>query len=291
MRPFRFGVNMLSAVDRQSWTAKCRRAEQLGYDVILVPDHLGNPAPFPSVVAAAEATKSCKVGTFVINTPIWNAALLGREIITADRLTGGRLEIGLGIGRDRADHDAAGVAWLSAADRIERLENVLRVLTGDEAAGHRPGLPVLVAGNGQRMLELAARHADIVAFRPVGRMAGDSPGVTRLLDAATLAERVACFRTLAGGRADHVEANILVRTVIPTLHRRAEAERARTRFPHLSADALLETPALLIGTVLQMAAQLRERREAFGFSYLVVQEPSMEALAPVIEALAGDRSV
>lgn len=58
-------------------------------------------------------------------------------------------------------------------------------------------------------------------------------------------------------------------------------------FPELSTDALLETPALLIGTVAEMAARLCERRERFGFSYVVVQEPSMEALAPVIEAVAG----
>jgi hypothetical protein len=62
------------------------------------------------------------------------------------------------------------------------------------------------------------------------------------------------------------------------------AETAKSGFPELSTDALLETPALLIGTVADMAARLFERRERFGFSYVVVQESSMEALAPVIEA-------
>lgn len=44
-RPFRFGVNMLTPAGGTDWRTRCRRAEQLGYDVILVPDHLGLPAP------------------------------------------------------------------------------------------------------------------------------------------------------------------------------------------------------------------------------------------------------
>ena len=47
----------------------------------------------------------------------------------------------------------------------------------------------------------------------------------------------------------------------------------------------LDTPFLLIGTVRGIAAQLRERRDRFGFSYITVHEPSMATLAPVIEQL------
>ncbi len=46
-RPFRFGVNLLTPAPADEWRAKCRRAEELGYDVLLVPDHLGMVAPFP----------------------------------------------------------------------------------------------------------------------------------------------------------------------------------------------------------------------------------------------------
>ncbi|MEU1164425.1 LLM class flavin-dependent oxidoreductase, partial [Streptomyces sp. NPDC005921] len=62
-RPFRFGVNLLTSAPADEWRAKCRRAEQLGYDVILVPDHLGMPAPFPALVAAAGATERPRLGT------------------------------------------------------------------------------------------------------------------------------------------------------------------------------------------------------------------------------------
>lgn len=108
-RPFRFGVNLLSPAPADAWRAKCRRAEELGYDVILVPDHLGMPAPFPSLVAAAAATARPRLGTFVLNSGFWNPTLLAREVAGTDALTGGRLELGLGTGYIRAEHDAAGL--------------------------------------------------------------------------------------------------------------------------------------------------------------------------------------
>jgi hypothetical protein len=97
-RQFRFGVNFLESAPAEEWARKCRHAEALGYDVLLVPDHLGWPAPFPSLVAAAQATQRPRVGTFVLNAAFWNPVLLAREVATTDQLTGGRLELGLGAG-------------------------------------------------------------------------------------------------------------------------------------------------------------------------------------------------
>ena len=54
-----------------------------------------------------------------------------------------------------------------------------------------------------------------------------------------------------------------------------------------SAEDVLASPQILVGTVDQMVEDLRERRERFGFSYIVVTEPNMETLAPVVERLAG----
>lgn len=89
--PFRFAVSMLTPGTGEEWRARCRRAEELGYDLILVPDHLGMPAPFPALVAAAEATTRPRVGTFVLNAGFWNPTLLAREVTTTVALTGGRL--------------------------------------------------------------------------------------------------------------------------------------------------------------------------------------------------------
>jgi alkanesulfonate monooxygenase SsuD/methylene tetrahydromethanopterin reductase-like flavin-dependent oxidoreductase (luciferase family) len=81
-RPFRFGVSLLTPGPAGEWRARCRRAEELGYDVILVPDHLGMVAPFPALVAAAEATERPRLGTLVLNAGFWNPTLLAREVAT-----------------------------------------------------------------------------------------------------------------------------------------------------------------------------------------------------------------
>src|ERR1700744_3339214 len=120
-RPFRFGVNMLTPASAAEWRAKCRRAEELGYDVILVPDHLGWVAPFPALVAAAQATERARVGTLVLNAGFYNPTLLAREVATTDALTGGRLELGLVSGYVREECDAAFQTFGSPGERVDHL--------------------------------------------------------------------------------------------------------------------------------------------------------------------------
>src|SRR5262245_21046633 len=127
-RPFRFGVNLLTPASAGEWRAKCRRAEELGYDVILVPDHLGMPAPFPALVAAAGATERPRLGTFVLNAGFWNPTLLAREVATTNALTGGRLELGLGTGYVQAEHDRAGLPFGSPRERVDRLRRTVEEL-------------------------------------------------------------------------------------------------------------------------------------------------------------------
>src|SRR4051812_18547968 len=120
-RPFRFAVNLTAAATDEDWRAKCRQAEELGYDVILVPDHLGKVAPFPALVAAAQVTERPRLGTFVLNAGFWNPTLLAREVATVDALTGGRLELGLGAGYVQSEHDRAGLPFGSAGERGDHL--------------------------------------------------------------------------------------------------------------------------------------------------------------------------
>ncbi|GAA1263724.1 hypothetical protein GCM10009609_28620 [Pseudonocardia aurantiaca] len=81
--------------------------------------------------------------------------------------------------------------------------------------------------------------------------------------------------------------NVLVQAVVPTPDRRAAAEDLVTRYPdQMSAEEALETPYLLICTAAQMAEQLRERRERYGFTSITVHEPYQEAFEPVVELRA-----
>ncbi|MFG2856207.1 LLM class F420-dependent oxidoreductase [Streptomyces mirabilis] len=290
-RPFRFGVNLLAPAPLDEWRAKCRRAEELGYDVILVPDHLGMPAPFPSLVAAAEATERPRLGTFVL-AGFWNPTLLAREVATTDTLTGGRLELGLGTGYIRAEHDTAGLPWGSPRERVDHLQRTVeeleRLLGSDEhqpGAAQRPRVPLLIGANGDRMLRLTAEHADIAAFTG----ARTSPaGTLEPITAAALDERVALYREAAEGRKEPAELNLLIQVLAVDEDRSAAIRPWLPRIPNLTEDEVLELPIVLVGTLEQIVAQVRAQRERYGFSYLTVLEPNMEAFAPVVEALRDE---
>lgn len=294
---FRFGINFLEAASGQEWADKCRHAESLGYDVLLVPDHLGWPAPFPSLVAASQATTRPRVGTFVLNVGFWNPVLLAREVTTTDRLTDGRLEIGLGTGYVRSEFDDAGLTFGTPGSRVDHLERTVTELTRlleDPAHTPRPEQkprpPLMLGGNGNRVLRMAARHADIVAFSGAEQSPGQPDGSLRLLDAGRLAARVTAQREFSRDRERQPELNILVQHVVHTDDRAATAEEIKAYAPHLTPEQLSEVPTLLFGTVREMADQLRAHRERFGFTYITVLEPSMEAMAPVLAELrrAGD---
>ncbi|UFR05908.1 LLM class F420-dependent oxidoreductase [Streptomyces sp. Go40/10] len=293
-RPFRFGVNLLTPAPADEWRAKCRRAEDLGYDVILVPDHLGMVAPFPALVAAAEATRRPRLGTFVLNTGFWNPALLAREVATTDALTGGRLELGLGTGYVQAEHEAAGLPFGSPRERVDHLERTLAELDRLLGSGeHQPRpaqsrVPVLVGANGDRMLRLTAAHADIAAF--TGARPGRTPGTLEPLRAEELDERVARYRALAADRAEPAELNLLIQLVAVTDDPEPVLRPLLESLPGMTVDEVLALPIVLAGPLEDVVAKARAQRERFGFSYLTVLEPSMEAFAPVLARLREEES-
>ncbi|MGW9028896.1 LLM class F420-dependent oxidoreductase [Streptomyces sp. NPDC055722] len=294
-RPFRFGVNLLEPAAAGEWRDRCRRAEELGYDVILVPDHLGLPAPFPALVAAAEATERPRVGTFVLNAGFWNPALLAREVATTDALTGGRLELGLGTGYVQAEHDRAGLPYGSPGERVDHLRRTVEELGGLLGSEEhrprpvqRPRVPLLIGAGGDRMLKLTAEHADIAAFTGARSVPGSTTGRLAPLTAEELDGRVALYRKLAEGRAQPAELNLLIQLVAITEDRAAAVRPLVDRTPDLSLEQALGLPVVLLGTLDQIVEQIRDRRRRYGFSYLTVLEPHMEAFAPVIEALRAE---
>ncbi|MEU0385098.1 LLM class F420-dependent oxidoreductase [Streptomyces chartreusis] len=294
-RPFRFGVNLLEPASAEEWRAKCRRAEELGYDVILVPDHLGMPAPFPALVAAAEATERPRLGTFTLNAGFWNPTLLAREVATTDALTGGRLELGLGTGYVRAEHESAGLPFGSPGERVDHLrrtvEELKRLLGSDEhqpQAAQRPRVPLLIGGNGDRMLRLSAEHADIAAFTGARTVPGSATGQLTPITADELDERVARYLKLAEDhREEPPELNLLLQMVIGTDDREAAVQPFLELVPDMTVDQVLELPISLVGTVDELTEQVLARRERYGFTYLTVLEPYMEAFAPVMERVRG----
>ncbi len=275
---------------RANWVEKCRRAEAFGYDVIGVADHLGLPAPFPAIILGAEATERVRLNTFVLNAPFYNPLLLARDIAGADQFTDGRVEIGLGAGYVKAEFDAAGIPFESGRKRVEHLENTvktLRRLFADPEYQPRPaqpsGPPLLLAGWGDRLLRVAADHADIIGF--TGAAAARDGASLQMAGLEEMAERVGYVRGLLGARADQVELNIHIQRVVPPQDRAAVLEVFGPALPPEVADTPEELPTLLIGTPEEMAQRLRDRRERYGISYITVLEDSMENFAPVIDLL------
>ncbi|WP_028932312.1 LLM class F420-dependent oxidoreductase [Pseudonocardia spinosispora] len=305
MREFRFSTNVFGIGSKKEFLQTCRRVEQLGYDTLFAADHLGIPAPFPTLVAAADATERLRVGTLVLNAEFWNPALLAREVATVDLLTEGRLELGLGAGHMKWEFDEAGIEWRPIGTRATRLAELLpelrRHLTADyeQLAGRvtapRPvqrhgfggtGPPLIIGGTGDRVLRIAAEHADIIGVAGIYQLPGKPPGTFRIGTASEADERVRFARECAGSRADAVEWHLLVQAVVETDDRETAGRELLERFgATMTLDELLDTPFVLIGTAEEMASQLRDRRERYGFSYITVHAPYLETFAPVIPLL------
>ncbi|EOD69505.1 TIGR03621 family F420-dependent LLM class oxidoreductase [Amycolatopsis vancoresmycina] len=287
MGKFKFGVSLREIGSRDAWIAKCRRAEELGYDVITVPDHLGTGrfAPFPVLAMAAAVTERPRLGTLVSNVPFYNLALFAREASTTAALLDGRLDLGLGAGHMKSEFDTAGLPWHKASERIGYLEDSLGYLRKHFEDEGIPTPPLLIAGNSDGVLDLAAEHADIVGFAGLRQQPGKPPGTFKLDNAEAVDERVAYFR---GKTSRDLEHNMLVQHVEITDDREQAAEawhELTERTAVADARELLDAPQLLLGTVEEIAGQLEQRRERYGFSYITVFEAALETFAPVIRDL------
>ncbi len=296
MRDYRFGFNLRDVTLLADLRETCRTAEEFGYDMVLVPDHLGKdcPSPFPTMVAAAAATERMRVGSFVLNIGFWNPAVLARDVAATDLLTGGRLDLGLGAGYMKSEFDAAGILWQPFAERVDRLERTLdeldRLFSPNASDGYqtaqRPRPPVLVAGGSDRILKLAAKRADIVGHTAVWSVKGRPPGTLRAGTHEEFAERVRFFQEQAGDRLDEIEVNFLIQAVLLADDRRAAAEKlVAERNLEMTAQQLLDAPTMFIGTLDQIAEQVADYRERYGITYFSVHEQYMRAFGPVIKML------
>ncbi|MFI5782061.1 LLM class F420-dependent oxidoreductase [Nocardia sp. NPDC051570] len=286
---FRFGINMMSPGSRSEWAEKARHAEELGFDVFAVPDHLGMPAPFPTLSVAAEATERIRLGTFVLNTPFYNPVLLARDVAALDQFSGGRVELGLGAGYVKEEFDAAGIPMPSPGARVDHLEQTLLIMRklysdpGYQPAPARPeGPSVLIAGSGNRLLRIAAQHADVVGLPGTTTPKSGPPNAST---PDQLAERAEYVRGLLGDRGDQVELNLLVWAVGTPSERAAVSERVRRYLPGFTDDRIDTAPAVMVGTPQQIADSVRECRDRYGITYFTVLEPDLEKFGAVIELL------
>jgi alkanesulfonate monooxygenase SsuD/methylene tetrahydromethanopterin reductase-like flavin-dependent oxidoreductase (luciferase family) len=94
-------------------------------------DHLLDAlAPVPTLAAIAQATTTLRVGTLVLNNDLRHPAVLAQELASLDRLSGGRLEIGLSAGWNIGEYQAAGLSYDRFEVRFERMTESLQVFKG-----------------------------------------------------------------------------------------------------------------------------------------------------------------
>ena len=278
-RPTRFGIALLGQGSVAQLAEEARRAEQIGFDVVLLPDHLGMTAPLPPLVAMALAAPSVRVSNLVLNSNFYRPALLARDLASVGSATGGRLEIGLGTGYVEAEFTAAGLPFQRGRARVDLLtEHVTELRRLLSSPDHVPAAvqsppPIMVAGVGDRLLAMAAQHADII-------------GIATMRDRAHLAERIRYVKAQAGDRFDDIELEFsFFQTSIDdpddlsTLHMLA---------PDASASELRQLVTFLGGSVTEAADQIRSLREEFGISYFtfnLTPSAGWETLEKIVAAV------
>jgi len=309
-RPFRFGVQVTTKPTRRAWVDQARQLEDLGYSVASMPDHFNDQlAPLPALQSILDATTTLRAGALVFDNDYKHPLVLAKELATMDVLSDGRVDIGLGAGWMTADYEQSGIPYDPPGVRIDRFLEGLAVIKGVMADGpfsfagehytitdynglpkpvQRPRPPILIGGGGKRVLSIAAREADIVGVN--GTLGSGVIGAEAL---ATMSEQavvdkvaIVAEAAAAAGRLDHIEMHIRTFFVDVTDDRdRSLAEMAE--FIGVEPAMLAASPFALIGSVAQIADDLRERRERFGFSFVTVSATDIEAFAPVVAELAG----
>jgi probable F420-dependent oxidoreductase len=175
--------------------AHAQRAEELGFDSLWLSDHLfldiakyggtadphGIYEPLVTLAALAHTVKRPRLGTLVACEALRPAAVLAKGLATHDRITGGRLDVGLGAGWYPPEYEAVGLDFPPPGERLARLAEAVQVVRGllgggpftfdgryhraENAVNRPPALqdprpPVFVGGKGDRLIQVAVEHAD-----------------------------------------------------------------------------------------------------------------------------------
>ena len=184
-RPIRFGFQA-TGEHHQHIAESARRAEELGFDTFSVADHVpGGLSPMLALTAAAAATERIGLTTMVLNNEMRHPVQMAWESMTLHRLSGGRFELGVGIGWLREEFDALGVPFERRGARFDDYVVAMKKVWSGEVVEHesdflnwsgfksypipdqKPHLPVVIGGATGKIYQRIARHGD-GWFAPMG---------------------------------------------------------------------------------------------------------------------------
>jgi probable F420-dependent oxidoreductase len=312
MKPLRL-LAAIDVVDRRGFADAVRRAEALGFDALAFPDHvLDQLAPVPAMATVAALSDRLRVSAFVFNNDLRHPAVLGHDLATLDLLTDGRLDVAMGAGWNRAEYEAMGMLFENGSTRVARLAEAVTVLKGyfagdpftfegqhyqiTELEGRprgvqRPHPPFLIGGGGRRVLELAAREAQVIGLAP--RAGRPGRGDPESLTWEATVEKIEWVRAAAGPRFDDLVLNVYPSRVAPeitdnaraALRRVADDIRSRSGV-ELTEEQLRRSPHIYIGSVDSLVEKIDEMRSELGISSFFLGQ--LDELAPVVERLRSD---
>ena len=282
-----FGVLLgPSALGMPDPVSLAARAESLGFERFLVPDHFNEiPSPIPTLGAVAAATE-LGIGTYMLANDLRHPAQTARDIATLDVLSGGRAILGIGAGWMPADYLAIGRELDSFSARLDRLEEAVDLIRavwkGDACQGEHyssdpgqtirpiqvPGPPIIIGGGGPRMIAAAARLADVVSIGvPLSR--GDRAGLLEAVASATFdgfGAQISVAREHGASRIDTLLFGV------------ANDPASIVRDFSVTRDQLETSPYLYAGTDEQIAHGFARLAQA-GVDSVVVRAADIEVVA------------
>jgi probable F420-dependent oxidoreductase len=294
-------------VNQTQWVELAKAADHSGFDCLYVADHLGSSStPFTVLAAAAVVTDRVRLGTCVLNAGLREPLSLTAELATLDAMSGGRAVFGVGAGHTPTEWTMLGLDFPRAAERVDRLVELVGavrlLLTGQsvtsrgvhfqlhEATLSEPhqiqdSIPLLIGGNGRRVLAFAAECADIVGVTGLGRTMSDGHTHEAEWSAPSLDSTFGLIDSDAKrlGRRPDIEA--LVQHVEITDDREQVASRIAQLVPGASAEDLLGAPFMWIGTPDQIASQMLASEKRWGINRYVIRDNAIESVGPVLQRL------
>jgi probable F420-dependent oxidoreductase len=295
---FHFGVNAMPR-SAAGIAELARELEASGYRTLLTPDGPSHGAAvFPLLSYAAAATTTLHVGTYVLANDLHHPFHLAHNAATLQTLSGGRLELGLGAGRPgmEVEYDALGMRVDPPGRRVARLETsatIVRRLLHGEVVNEKgddyvltnavlpswltdiPAPPVMIAGSGPRLLDMATRTVDIVAV-------GTGPTDTW---------------SDVQPRFDRIDALSRQRDTRPEINMTINGAGDRlagwfARLPREHRERLLssDNPGFLWGSPDDIVEGLHRRYEQFGVTYFTIPEDLVPVMTPVVKRLARETS-
>ena len=303
-----FGIQ-LGGLEPAQYRTHAQTAEALGYDLIVFPDHLVNEGPdrqldvksraFDHIAMAAvvmEATKKIRVGHLVLCNLFRHPSITAQSLMTLDQLSGGRLVAGIGSGWTETEFKMSGIPFPPITERLRMLDEAIAVIlslwkndrtTFDGEFYHlkeailwpkpvqQPHPPIILGGGGKGLLRIAAKYADYINVIPeAGKRGHISMEVVKRTNDKSFRDKVAFVRDEAkklGRKPDSVRISNFVFATIISDSKEATRKTAEMMAPMFqqTADDLLASPMILIGTPEECVIELKRRAKDWGTSQMI----------------------